>query len=214
MKINLEILKSAYLFDETSIDTTQIKDLVPNMMMRRRLTKASKITLKLLSSLDDYTENRIIYGSAFGELEITANIINAIKDKQSLSPTDFQNSVYNTAISYLSILMKNKSEMLTISSGDKTSLNVLKAGAIKSIDGDTLVLICTETINIPNIEQVNKCVKYLESGVVLVVKTTSKEANISIQKSESKGIPNSMSEMLYVAQKATEVQNPIVEILL
>jgi hypothetical protein len=87
-----------------------------------------------------------------------------------LSPTDFQNSVYNTAVSYASILFENKNEILTISSGDETSFKVLKAGAIKALDNDEVVLICSETINIPNIQEVNSCIDFLESVVALKVK--------------------------------------------
>ncbi len=57
-----------------------------------------------------------------------------------------QNSVYNTAVSYASILFENKNEILTISSGDETSLKVLKAGGIKALDNDEVVLICSETL--------------------------------------------------------------------
>lgn len=214
MKVNLEILSSAYLLGEKSIDSLRIKELVPQMMVRRRLTKASKIAVELLAMVEHFEEGRIVCGSSFGELEVTANILNAIKDEQPLSPTDFQNSVCNTAVSYLSILYHNHHEILTISSGDKTSLNVLKAGALKAMDGDVLLLLCFETLDIPGIEQVNQCIHYLESGVALVVRVTKEEATMSIQKSELNGVPNSISEMLYVAQKAQKIQTPIVEVIL
>ena len=100
------------------------------------------------------------------------NIIknNAILKNDILSPTDFQNSVYNTAVSYASILFKNTSEILTISSGEQTSLKVLKVGAIKALDEDEILLVCCETLNINNIEEVNYCIDFLESAVALKVK--------------------------------------------
>lgn len=212
MKVNLEILSSAYLLGEKNIEMPNIKDLVPQMMVRRRLTKAAKIAVELMNSVEHFEGGRILCGSAFGELETTANILNSIKDEQPLSPTDFQNSVYNTAVSYLSILYHNKNEILTLSSGDKTALNVLKAGALKALDGDVLLLLCFETLNIPNIEQVNHCITYLESGVALVVRVSEKEATLKLQKSELVGIPNSISEMLYIAQQAPQLEHAIVEI--
>ena len=212
VNVNLQILSSAYLLNEKSIDTIHIKDLVPQMMVRRRLTKAAKIAIELHSMINYFDNGRIICGSAFGEIETTANILNAIKDNSPLSPTDFQNSVYNTAVSYLSILSKNQNEILTISSGDKTSLNVLKAGALKALDGDILLLFCFETLNIPKIEEVNKCIKYLESGVALVIKKTNKPATIELEKSKLSGIPGSISEMLYIAQKAEILEHPVVKI--
>jgi len=214
MKINLEILSSAYLLSETSIELPRIKELVPHMMTRRRLTKAAKICVELLSHVEHFEGGRILCGSAFGELETTANILNAINNEEPLSPTDFQNSVYNTAVSYLSILYHNHNEILTLSSGDKTSLNILKAGALKALDGDTLLLLCFETLNIPNIEQVNHCIKYLESGVALVVRVTEAKATLSLQKSSLAGVPNSISEMLHVAQNAPALARAIVEVSL
>lgn len=212
MKVNLEILSSAYLLGEKSIELPRIKELVPQMMTRRRLTKAAKIAVELLNSVEHFEGGRIICGSAFGELETTANILNAIKNEQPLSPTDFQNSVYNTAVSYLSILYHNHNEILTISSGDKTSLNVLKAGALKALDGDVLLLLCFETLDIPNIEQVNHCINYLESGVALVVCVTEDKATLKLEKNELAGVPNSISEMLHVAQNAPKLGRAIVEV--
>lgn len=214
MKVTLEILSSAYLLGEHSIDSLRTKAFIPQMMVRRRLTTAAKIAVELLNSVEHFEGGRIVCGSAFGGLETSANILNAIKDKEPLSPTDFQNSVYNTAVSYLSILYHNHNEIMTISSGDKTSLNVLKAGALKALDGDTLLLLCFETLNIPNIEQVNQCITYLESGVALVVKVTSEKPTIMLEKSQLKGIPEAISEMLHVAQKAPTLKRAIVEITL
>ena len=169
MKINLEILDAFYLFDKDSIEELNTKELVPQMVFRRRLTKASKLVIEALHKIDA-KNSRIIYGSSFGELLSSSNILKAILDESMLSPTDFQNSVYNTAVSYASILFENKNEILTISSGDETSLKVLKAGAIKALDNDEVVLICSETINIANIQEVNSCIDFLESVVALKVK--------------------------------------------
>jgi len=214
MKVNLEILSSAFLLGEKSIDTQRIKEFVPQMMVRRRLTTAAKIAVELLNSVEHFEGGRIVCGSAFGGLETSAAILNAIKDEQPLSPTDFQNSVYNTAVSYLSILYHNHNEIMTISSGDKTSLNVLKAGALKALDGDILLLLCFETLNIPNIEQVNHCITYLESGVALVVKATSEKPTLMLEKSTLVGIPNAISEMLHVAEMAPTLERAIVEVTL
>lgn len=212
MKVNLEILSSAYLLGEKSLELHRIKELVPQMMVRRRLTKAAKICVELLSRVEHFEGGRILCGSAFGELETTANILNAIHDEQPLSPTDFQNSVYNAAVSYLSILYHNHNEILTLSCGDKTARSVLKAGALKALDGDILLLLCFETLDIVGIEQVNHCINYLESGVALVVRVTKEKATLSLQKSSLVGVPNSISEMLHVAQNAPALECAIIEV--
>lgn len=214
MTVNLEILSSAFLVGKEHIEELNTKELVPQMLMRRRLTQASKIVIEAISKLDTKGNERVICGSSFGELPTTASILDALYKKEPISPTDFQNSVYNTAVSYFSILNKNQSEMLTISSGDETSLKVLKAGALKALDGDELILVCFETINIPNIEQVNKCIEYLESVVALKVRVTQDKANLSVSTTELKGVPLSISHMFYVAQQANQHSKAIIEIQL
>lgn len=214
MTVNLEILSSAFLVGKEHIEELNTKELVPQMLMRRRLTQASKIVIEAISKLDTKGNERVICGSSFGELPTTASILDALYKKEPISPTDFQNSVYNTAVSYFSILNKNQSEMLTISSGDETSLKVLKAGALKALDGDELILVCFETINIPNIEQVNKCVEYLESVVALKVRVTQDKANLSVSTAELKGVPLSISHMFYVAQQANQHSKAIIEVQL
>jgi hypothetical protein len=213
MTINLEILESAYLLGEKSLENLRTKELVPNMMVRRRLTRASKLVMEL-KDLVDFEEGRVICGSAYGEAGVSANILNAIKDNVPISPTDFQNSVYNTAVSYLSIVSKNHHEILTISSGDKTALNVLRAGAIKALDGDELLLVCFETIDIANIEQINHCIDFLECGVALRVRVSDQKATMSIEKSKTRGAPNSISELLHVAQNSKKIPHPILEVVL
>ncbi len=211
MKINLEILDAFYLFDKKSIEELNTKELVPQMVFRRRLTRAAKLLIKALVKIDA-KNSRVVYGSSFGELPSSASILKAILDEQTPSPTDFQNSVYNTAISYASILFNNQNEILTISSGDETSLKVLKAGAIKALDGDELVLICSETLDIPNIDEINSCIDFLESVAVLKVKTTKQKPTINLENIELKGFANSIKHIVYVAQKFDKTKPNILEI--
>lgn len=211
MKINLEILEASYLFDEKEVTNLNTKELVPNMMIRRRLTRASKLVIELISKIN-YTNNRIIYGTSYGELLATSNILNAILNKETISPTDFQNSVYNTAISYASIISKNTKEILTVSSGEETSSKILKIGAVKALDNDELVLICVETLNINNIEDVNHCIKYLESAVALKVKVTKADATIDFTNLENKEYPKSIEHLIHIAKNFDKNKKNIIEI--
>lgn len=212
MKIKLEILDSCYLYDKVEIEDLDTKRLVPKMLIRRRLTRASKIIVKLLDEINSKS-GRIFYGTAYGELNSTANILNSIIEDGLLSPTDFQNSVYNTAISYFSILNNNTSEILTVSSGEETSMKLLKLGAIKALDEDTITVVCTETINIKNIEQVNKCIDYLECGVALKIKLIKDvEANIEYENMINKGFPKSINEMLTIAKAFDKDKQNIIEV--
>lgn len=214
MKINLEILEAAYVYDPVTIEELNTKELVPKMITRRRLTRAAKIAIYLANQVD-FTQGRVIYGSSFGELSATANILDSIRDKTAISPTHFQNSVYNTAISYLSMLTKNEDEIMTISSGDSTSLNVLKAGAIKALEQDTLLLMVTETLNIPNIEEVNHCNAFMESGIALKVRYTEETATLNMEQlSSDVNLPKSVELMYKIATNMRKNQTNIIEVSL
>ena len=209
MKINLEIIDAAFLVDVEQITDLNTKELVPKMVLRRRLTRASKLLIELISKVG-FKKGRIVYGSGYGELLATSNILKAISSKSGVSPTDFQNSVYNTAVSYASILSSNESEMLTVSSGDETSLKVLKAGAVKALDGDEILLVVTETFNIDNIDEINSCKNILESAVCLRVKITKEEANLFYEDCTlDVNVPKSVSHMFKIAKEFEKSRNII-----
>lgn len=209
MKINLEIIDAAFLYDEKEITNLNTKELVPKMVLRRRLTRASRLLIELIAKVG-FENGRIIYGTGYGELLVTSNILNAIANKSGISPTDFQNSVYNTAVSYASILSNNKHEILTVSSGDETSLKILKVGAIKALDLDEILLVATETLNIENIDEVNKCHNVLESAVALRVKLTDKEANLFYEECLTNvNVPKSVSHMFKIAKEFDQNKNII-----
>lgn len=193
------------------VENLNTKELVPTMILRRRLTNASKLVIELMSKID-FRDGRIIYGTSFGELLSTSNILNAILKQDILSPTDFQNSVYNTAVSYASILLKNTSEILTISSGEKTSLKVLKVGAIKALDGDELLLICCETLDINNIEEVNKCINFLETAVALKVKITQEKPTINFENIENHSYSKAIEHILHIAKNFKKDCKNIIEV--
>ncbi len=111
------------------------------------------------------------------------------------------------------MLYGNQSEIMTVSSGDNTAQNLLKMGAIKALDGDEILIIATETLNIPNIEEVNNCIEYLESGVALKIKVTQMLPNIDINKdNNSIKIPSSLYELFVIAKQFDETKQNIVEI--
>lgn len=214
MKINLEIIDSSHIYAPIQIESLNTKELVPKMVTRRRLTRSAKIVIYLTSKMN-INNNRIIYGNNYGELNSTASILNSISNKEVISPTAFQNSVHNTAISYLSMLTSNRNEIKTISSGEQTSLKVLKVGAVKALDKDTLLLIVTETININKIEKLNNCINYLECGVALKVKVTNQEKTIDYMDiSNKESFPKSIIHMLNIAKKFDNSKTNIIEVIL
>ncbi len=211
MKINLEIIDAVNIVAKDEISDLRTKELVPKMVFRRRLTRAAKLVVEVVDKIG-FEDGRIIYGSAFGELTASANILSAILNDEMLSPTDFQNSVYNTAVSYLSILKNNKNEILTISSGDNTSEKLLKIGAIKALDGDEILLLLTETINIKNIQEINNCIETLETVVALKVKVTEEDSTLNIPTQVNSDYPKSIALLIELSSKFDKNKKNIIEV--
>ena len=196
MKMNFLIKAAAKVAAHESCDNLDEKRIVPKMMLRRRLTRSARIMVYLADACG-FSKGSVVYGSAYGEMQATADIVGAIDANEPISPTAFQNSVYNTAPSYFSLLHGNKEEILTVSSGDETSANVLQTGALQAlIKGEEVLLVCNEAINIPNIDEVNTCTDYLEAGVALTLLPTEQEANTEVQKKEHTEYAPSLWAML------------------
>jgi len=212
MKINLKIIASAFVSANEKSEALQEKALVKKMMLRRRLTRGAKIAIYLASKVG-YQQEKIVFGSAYGEVNATVDIVESIYNKTLLSPTAFQNSVHNTPASYLSILSENSGEVTTVSDLFDTSLSVLKTGAIKALKGDKLLLLNVDSFNFKGVEEMNRCsITQLESGVALLVEVTTDEANIAIENIEYSNISPSLWQMLEIYHKSNELKHPIVEI--
>ncbi|RUM76746.1 MAG: hypothetical protein DSZ11_00140 [Sulfurovum sp.] len=212
MKINLKIIASAFVSANEKSEALQEKALVKKMMLRRRLTRGAKIAIYLASKVG-YQQERIVFGSAYGEVNATVDIVESIYNKTLLSPTAFQNSVHNTPASYLSILSENGGEVTTVSDLFDTSLSVLKTGAIKALKGDKLLLLNVDSFNFKGVEEMNRCsITQLESGVALLVEVTTDEANIAIENIEYSNISPSLWQMLEIYHKSNDLTHPIVEI--
>jgi len=212
MKINLKIIASAFVSANEKSEELQEKALVKKMMLRRRLTRGAKIAIYLASKVG-YQQEKIVFGSAYGEVNATVDIVESIYNKTLLSPTAFQNSVHNTPASYLSILSENSGEVTTVSDLFDTSLSVLKTGAIKALKGDRLLLLNVDSFNFKGVEKMNSCsITQLESGVALLVEVTTDEANIIIENTEYGNISPSLWQMLEIYHKSNALKSPIVEI--
>jgi len=212
MKMNFKILKAAVVDAQEKCENLDEKRIVPKMMLRRRLTRSARIMVYLADACD-FSEGSVVYGSAYGEMQATADIVGAIASKNPISPTAFQNSVYNTAPSYFSLLHKNKSEIITISSGDETSRNVLQSAALQAIVNEAPVLaVCSEAINIANIEEVNSCTDFLESGIAMTLEMTTKAATLEVLKREHKGLAPSLWAMMDVVVACDAYDDAIISI--
>ncbi|MDF1874734.1 beta-ketoacyl synthase chain length factor [Sulfurimonas sp. SAG-AH-194-I05] len=211
MKINIEIIKKAIIHDPIQIKNLNEKALVPKMMIRRRLSRNAKIVIYLADQCN-FTCGNMIYGSAYGEVLDTITILDAIKNKESISPTSFQNSVYNTAASYHSIVHGNTSEILTLSCGNNTSYCVMQQAAL-SLHYEKEVFVCaSEAMNFHSSSSLNICESELEYGLAFVVKRTHEPANIHIKNGTQKGVPLSLSWMKNLYDACGNNEKMVIEI--
>ena len=67
----------------------------------------------------------IIVGSAYGELGTTMEILRDLAGEGVVSPTQFQSSVHNSAVGYLSIAEGNRQPSTSVAAGDGTLAMVL-----------------------------------------------------------------------------------------
>jgi hypothetical protein len=197
--VAINIISAAKIYAPIKIEDLDEKRIVPKMMLRRRLTRNAKIMLYLADKCD-FHSGKIVYGSAFGELQSTVGITDAILNETQISPTLFQNSVYNSAPSYFSLLNTDKDEIITISSGMKTSKVALQTAALQAlISGERVLCVVTECLDINMIEDVNSCTKYLESGAAVVLEIAKDESGVlEIESLKEEGIIESLQELIQV----------------
>jgi len=196
-RVAINIISAAKISAPTKIEDLEDKRIVPKMMLRRRLTRNAKIMLYIADKCE-FTGGKIVYGSAFGELQSTVGITDAILNETQISPTLFQNSVYNSAPSYFSLLNVDKDEIITISSGMNTSLAALKTAALQAlVSGERVLCVATECLDIANIEQVNSCRSFLEAGAGVVLEIAEDESGaVEIESLKEEGTIESLSHLV------------------
>lgn len=200
-KVAINIISASKIYAPKKIEDLEEKRIVPQMMIRRRLTRNAKIMLYIADQCA-FEGGKIVYASAFGELQATVGITDAILNKTQISPTLFQNSVYNSAPSYLSLLYKDKDEILTLSSGMKSSLDALKSAALQAlISKERVLCVATESLDIERIEEVNSCTKYLEAGAGVLLEIAEDESGaVDIEAIKEEGLIDSLSELFSVVK--------------
>lgn len=94
----------------------------------------------------DPTTIATIYGSAYGEMGTTMQLLDQLKEDPTLSPVRFQASVHNTAGGQLSIATANQSFSTAIAAGPATVAMTLFDGLtwLGSHGGEALVLMADE----------------------------------------------------------------------
>lgn len=209
-KVAINIISAAKIYAPIKIEDLQEKRIVPKMMLRRRLTRNAKIMLYIADKCE-FSGGKIVYASAFGELQSTVGITDAILNETAISPTLFQNSVYNSAPSYFSLLNVDKDEIITISSGMKSSREALKTAALQAlVSGERVLCVATECLDIQNIEEVNSCTSYLESGAGIVLEIAKDESGAKeIQDLKEEGIIDSLKDLISVVNMSEKGESKV-----
>ena len=201
MTINLEIMKYAHVEDGQKCTALNEKTIVPDMMLRRRLTRNARIALYLSDAVGDMSSPMVI-GNAYGEVIESYDILKAIREGETVSPTGFQNSVHNTPASYLSIVGQNKGYITTVSDLHNTSASVLSIGAVKSLEFSEMVLMVTDSIDFDHLDELNRCgITMKECGVALQVRHTTQTPTIILENKKYDGYSPSVWMMLEIIEK-------------
>lgn len=213
-KVALKIVNAAKIKAPQKIEDLDEKRIVPKMLLRRRLTRSAKIML-YLSDKCGFSGGKVVYGSCYSEIQETVGISNSILASEPISPTSFQNSVYNSAPSYFSLVHKDKDEIITISSGMSSSRDAIKTAALQAlVSGEKILCIATECLNVKNIEEVNTCTTFLEAGAAVVLEidhdaTDAKE----IQGDGDRGVIKSLQDLFkLVNMYENGTQNVLIEL--
>lgn len=124
-------------------------DLLPPMLRRRTslLTRmAAEVAAQAIASggLDPAVVT-VIYGSVYGEIRTTLDLLAALLTTDALSPTKFHNSVHNTAGGYVSIAAHNHGGNAALTAGRSTlAMGLLECAGLLGAGAAPAVLVIAE----------------------------------------------------------------------
>lgn len=131
-------------------------ELLPPMLRRRTslLTRmAAEVADQAIKAGGlDARSVPVIYGSVYGEIRTTVDILAAMLDPAApMSPTKFHNSVHNTAAGYVSIASQNRSGNAALTAGAETvAMGLLEcAGLVAQTGAPALLVIAEEALPEP-----------------------------------------------------------------
>jgi len=134
--------------DEPASQTPRA-ELLPPMLRRRTslLTRmAAEVAAQAIASggLDPAIVT-VIYGSVYGEIRTTLDLLGALLTTDALSPTKFHNSVHNTAGGYVSIAARNHGGNAALTAGRSTlAMGLLECAGLLGAGDDPAVLVIAE----------------------------------------------------------------------
>lgn len=95
------------------------------MLIRRRLSKLTKIAFSTMYECFEGKGEEILFASQYGEFESLTKLINQYRENNEVSPTIFSNSVHNCSVGNFAILNNYKENYNAVSSENETISNTL-----------------------------------------------------------------------------------------
>jgi hypothetical protein len=154
------------------------------LMQRRRLNSLSKIFFHTVNICEPNLKDQpIVFGSRYGELPRTVNILKSLGIEELVSPTDFSHSVHNTPVALYSIYTKNHQPANAISAGEDTLMaTILESVSLFHIEKKDVLLVfgedkLPEPYTQPNLEDAIHAY-----GLAILVSSTNPKITLTWQK--------------------------------
>ena len=151
-------------------DRVQVDLSFANPMMRRRLSKLSRITLHTAHNCFQKTQHHeniiLIFCSQYGEIQQTSEILKTLAEKEDVSPLAFSQSVHNTSVGLFSIAEKLQSPSIVISAGNSSlEFAFIEAWAQMQTDHKSNILLVYHDEPLPKVFSASR--KNLDSPIAL-----------------------------------------------
>ncbi|MFM4941198.1 beta-ketoacyl synthase chain length factor [Aeromonas enteropelogenes] len=124
------------------------------MMVARRMSLGGRLAVEVaLELLSRHPVDGAVFASRHGELDRSLGLLGALAERRSLSPTDFSQSVHNTAAGLTSIQGKQPIPMSSLAAGTGSVAAALQEAMGMLADGMKRVLVVSFEGAIPAFSQ-------------------------------------------------------------
>lgn len=124
------------------------------MMVARRMSLGGRLAVEVaLDIMSHHAVEGAVFASRHGELDRSIGLLTALAQARSLSPTDFSQSVHNTAAGLTSIQGKQPIPMSSLAAGKGTFAAALQEAIGMLADGMEQVLVVAFEGTLPTFSQ-------------------------------------------------------------
>jgi hypothetical protein len=115
---------------------------------RRRLNPLTSLALRVGETLvsgrlrSELQDTPLVFGSADGDGDVLMKLLNALRDHQAVSPTQFHNSVHNAPTGYWMIGLSSQAPSTAIAADEDTlEVSLVEAGLQAAIRGGPVLML-------------------------------------------------------------------------